>query len=128
MRLTEKKLRQLIREELSRTLLEMPYDEAPDPSVDVLRQGSQDILVDYGLGGHFPMTNARDTPNRITFSTRESATQFDREDAVYDAERALTQLQAAAKDVAAAHGYEHAEVEVTTSPYFHAPAIIFSYY
>ena len=128
MKLTSRKLRQLIREELSRTLLEMPYDEAPDPSVDDLRFASQDILMKLGLGRQFPMTNARDTPNRITFSTRESATQPDREDAVDAAELALAQLQAAAKDVAAAHGYEHAEVEVTTSPYFHAPAIIFSYY
>jgi len=128
MKLTSRKLRQLIREELSRTLLEMPYDEAPDPSVDDLRVASQDILVDYGVGWHFPMTNARDTPNHITFSARESATQFEREDAVYDAERALPNLQADAKDIADAHGYEHAEVEVTTSPYFDAPAIIFSYY
>lgn len=128
MKLTSRKLRQLIREELSRTLLEAPYDEAPDERIHALRSASQDILVDYGVGWHFPMTNARDTPNRITFSARESATQFDREDAVYDAERALTHLQAAAKGVAEEHGYEHAEVEVTTSPYFDAPAIIFSYY
>jgi len=128
MKLTSRKLRQLIREELSRTLLEAPYDEAPDPSVDALKAASLDILVDYDVAGHFPMGNARDTPNRITFSTDESATQFDREDAVYDAERALPNLQAAAEEVAAEHGYEHAEVEVTTSPYFHAPAIIFSYY
>ena len=123
MKLTSRKLRQLIREELSRTLLEMPYDEAledempedeaPYPSVDVpvgvLQAASQDILMNHRLLGVFPMTYAYDTPDSITFSTDKSvtATQSDREDAQYAADRARTNLEADALEWVERTGHKY---------------------